>query len=261
MTTRLPISAFIIARDEESRIETAIRSVIDWVDEVIVVDSGSSDNTVDVAEKAGARVFYNEWNGYGLQKRYAEDQCRNTWLLNIDADEEVTAALRSEIAALFQPEPKADIYKVHIADVFPHERAAKPWAYGYWQFRLYDRAKGRFSESSVHDVVIPSAGARTVRLKGKMNHHSQPSISFFIRKIDRYSEMQVDNMLARNRRVSRIRLALEFPLAFLKSYIVRRGFMYGWWGVVNAHNFAIARFLRVAKFYQRQLIARSEDRR
>ena len=92
MTDRLPLSAFIISKNEADRISRPIKSVIDWVDEVIVVDSGSTDDTVAVAERLGARVVHHEWKGYGAQKRHGEDQCRNHWLLNLDADEEVTEA-------------------------------------------------------------------------------------------------------------------------------------------------------------------------
>jgi len=85
-----PISVYIVAKNEADRIGRAVRSVVQWVDEVIVVDSGSEDATVLVASEAGARVLYHAWPGYGPQKRFGEDQCRNEWLLNLDADEEVS---------------------------------------------------------------------------------------------------------------------------------------------------------------------------
>ncbi|AEV39834.1 Beta 1,4 glucosyltransferase (plasmid) [Pseudovibrio sp. FO-BEG1] len=258
MSTKLPISAFIISQNEEDRILKAINSLKSWVDEVIVVDSGSTDKTVEVAENAGAKVIYNKWNGYGEQKRFAEDQCQNTWLLNIDADEEITPALAIEIKNLFQPVPQHDIFKVHIVDVFPHEKTAKPWAYGYWQYRLYNREKGRFSTSSVHDTVRPNEGAVTSKLKGKVDHRSQRSIQFAVEKLNRYSDMQVRDMISRGRQVSKFRLLSEFPISFLKSYILRRGFLYGLWGVVDAHNYAYSRFIRLAKFYQYQLIEKAK---
>ncbi|WP_108819674.1 glycosyltransferase family 2 protein [Pseudovibrio sp. Alg231-02] len=258
MSNNLPISAFIISQDEEDRILMAINSVKTLVDEVIVVDSGSTDNTVALAEKAGAKVIYNKWDGYGKQKRFAEDQCRNTWLLNIDADEEITLKLADEITEIFTSTPRADIYKVHIVDVFPHEKTAKKWAYGYWQYRLYNKEKGRFSSSSVHDTVRPHAGAKIARLKGKVDHRSQRSIQFTVEKFNRYSDMQVQDMISRGRRISPLRLLTEFPLAFLKSYFIRRGVFYGLWGIVDAHNYAYSRFVRLAKYYQYQLIERAK---
>lgn len=253
MTQRLPVSAFIISLDEEDRILQAIESVIDWVDEVIVVDSGSTDNTVAIAEAAGARVIFNAWDGYGKQKRFAEDQCQNTWLLNVDADEAITPALAQEIQGLFSPVPEKDIYKVNILDVFPHEKTAKKWAYGYWQYRLYNKEKGRFSASPVHDTVRPDEGATTAKLKGTVDHRSKRSIQFTIEKFNRYSDMQVDDLIAHGRSLSRLRLLTEFPIAFFKSYFIRRSCLYGWWGLVIAHNYAYSRFVRVAKYYEETL--------
>jgi glycosyltransferase involved in cell wall biosynthesis len=99
---KLPISCFIIAKNEADRIARTIRSVRSWVDEVVVVDSESSDETVAVARQEGARVVTHPWLGFGGQKRFAEDQCRNDWLFNIDADEVVTGDLQIEIVKLFE---------------------------------------------------------------------------------------------------------------------------------------------------------------
>ena len=133
MTARLPLSVFIIARDEADRIAQTIRSVRDWVDEVIVVDSGSVDATVAVAEAEGARVVFNAWPGYGPQKRFGEDQCRNDWLFNLDADEVVTPGLADEIRALMGSggHLAADGWRVMIRDVYAHEDEPASWAYGY----------------------------------------------------------------------------------------------------------------------------------
>ncbi|MET0638726.1 MAG: glycosyltransferase, partial [Hyphomicrobium sp.] len=98
---KLPLSCFIIAKNEADRIAATINSVKSWVDEVVVVDSESSDTTVSVAEAEGSRVIVQPWLGFGGQKRFAEDQCRNPWVLNLDADEVVTPALKDEIIALF----------------------------------------------------------------------------------------------------------------------------------------------------------------
>src|SRR5436190_7234924 len=98
---KLPVSVFIIAKNEADRIARTIRSVISWADEVVVVDSESSDHTVQVALAEGCRVMTQPWLGFGGQKRFAEEQCRNDWLLNLDADEVVTAELEQEIIALF----------------------------------------------------------------------------------------------------------------------------------------------------------------
>lgn len=255
MTTfaKLPISAFIICKNEEDRIITAINSVQDWVDEVIVIDSGSTDQTVALAKETKASVFYNEWHGYGKQKRFAEEKCRNIWLLNIDADEEITPQLANEIQDIFSNGPKADIYKVDIVDIFPHEKITRKWAYGYKQYRLYNRNKGSFSESAVHDTVRPNKDAIISVLNNKINHRSHRNIQFSIEKMNKYSEMQVNDMIARNRKISKFRLLYDFPVSFFKVYFIRLYFLYGWWGLIIAHNYAYSRFIRIAKFYEKQI--------
>src|ERR1700761_4206838 len=136
----LPISVFIITKDEEDRVPRAIKSVQGWVDEIIVVDSGSADKTVDVAAKLGAKVLYNEWKGYGLQKVFSEGLCRNKWLLNIDADEEISPELRDQIAAEFQdgtPHYKAYSFIIKVVSMF----AQKPGMFAprHIQTRLYHK--------------------------------------------------------------------------------------------------------------------------
>ncbi|MXN66268.1 glycosyltransferase [Stappia sp. GBMRC 2046] len=255
MSDALPVSAFIIARDEADRIGRAIDSVIGLFDEVIVVDSGSSDGTPAVAEAHGARVIYNDWQGYGPQKRFAEDQCRNRWLFNLDADEAVTPVLAKEIHALFETGriADADCWQVSIDDVYAHETGPAPWAYGYIQIRLYDREKGRFSESPVHDTVRPVAGARLGRLRQVMEHRSLRSIGFQVDKMNRYSAMQVADLAERGRKLPRWRILTEFPISFLKAYFGRRYALYGWWGVIISMNYAYSRFLRVAKGYELEI--------
>ena len=98
---KLPLSVFMIAKNEEDRIGRAIKSVIDWVDEVIIVDSGSIDKTVKIAETLGAKTSHKDWQGFGRQKRYGESLCRNDWVLNMDADEVITPSLQTAIKTLF----------------------------------------------------------------------------------------------------------------------------------------------------------------
>lgn len=261
MTDRLPLSVFIIARNEADRIARPIESVIGWVDEVIVIDSGSTDDTIAVAEKLGARVVPNEWPGYGPQKRFGEDRCRNDWLLNLDADEEITPELAAEIQARFADGSHADAdgWRIMIRDMYAHEKAPAAWAYGYHQIRLYDRRKGRFSESIVHDTVRPREGTKIANLSGIMAHRSIRSLEFQVGKYNRYSDMQVEDMRAHGRKLPRSRLLTEFPVSFFKAYFVRKYRKYGWWGFILSMNYAHARFLRVAKAYEADLLDRTRS--
>jgi len=256
MTDRLPLSVFIISKDEADRIHKPIKSVIDWVDEVIVIDSGSTDDTVAVAENLGARVVQNEFPGYGPQKRFGEDQCRHDWLLNLDADEEVTPELASEIQAKFADGSHldADSWRIMIRDVYAHETAPAPWAYGYHQIRLYDRTKGRFSASTVHDTVRPEPGSRIDNLAGIMAHRSIRSLHFQVEKYNRYSAMQVEEMRSRGRKLPKTRRVTGFRVGFVRADFVRKYRKYGWWGVILSMNYAQARFRRVDKAYEAELL-------
>ena len=254
MPRPLPISCFIIAKNEADRIGHAIRSVRGLVEEVIVVvDAGSSDGTDEVASELGAVVIRNAWQGYGPQKRFAEDHCRNNWLLNLDADEAVTPELEAEIRQLFAAgEPPADGYEIAIVDLFPGEE--RPGRFAHWlaPVRLYRRDRGRYVDSPVHDRVAFAPGARIARLKGVMHHRSIRSLADQIAKLDRYSTMQAEDFIARGRRLPRVRIFVEFPLAFLKAWIVRRLILRGTYGFLVAMNYAVFRHMRVAKIYEKR---------
>lgn len=253
METSLPVSCFIIAKDEADRIGYAIRSVRDWVAEVVVVvDTASRDGTQEVARELGATVVENAWPGYGPQKRFAEDRCRSTWLLNLDADEAVTPELEAEIRALFAGgEPDADGYEIAIVDLFPGEERPGRFAHALAPVRLYRRDRGRYAESSVHDRVAFAPGARIARLKGVMLHRSIRSLGDQLAKLDRYTTMQAEDFVARGRRLNRVRVYTEFPMAFLKAWIGRRLVLRGTYGFLVAMNYAIFRHMRIAKIYEK----------
>lgn len=254
MQTPLPISCFIIAKNEADRIEHAIRSVKDWVAEVIVVvDSASVDGTEEVARRLGADVFKNAWKGYGPQKRFAEDRCRNNWLLNLDADESVTPQLKVEICQLFaKGEPEGDGYEIAIVELYPGEKQPARFAHRLTPVRLYRRDRGRYVDSPVHDRVAFAQNAHIARLNGVMYHRSIRSLADQIAKLDRYSTMQAEDFVARGRRLPLVRIYAEFPLAFLKALIIRRLALRGTYGFLVAMNYAMYRHMRVAKIYEKQ---------
>jgi glycosyltransferase involved in cell wall biosynthesis len=249
----LPLSVFIIAKNEADRIGDTIRAVRDLSDDLVVVDSGSTDGTQAVASALGARVVENPWPGYGPQKRFAEDRCRYAWLLNLDADEVVPPPLKAEIRALFaRGEPPCDAYKLAIAEIFPGEARPHPWAYTLWPVRLYRKNKGRYADSLVHDRVQLARGARVGRLKGVVHHFSVRSLGDQIDKLNKYSDQQADDLDLRGVSIPTWRVFVEFPAAFLKAYIGRRHFVRGVYGFLTATNYAVSRHLRIAKHYERR---------
>ncbi len=256
-----PLSIFIIAQDEGDRIARTIAAVRGLSDDIVLVDSGSRDDTRAIAEALGARVIVNPWPGYGEQKRFAEDLCRHPWLLNLDADEVVPPELATEIEALFAGgEPAADAYKLRIAEIFPGEGAPHRFAYALAPVRLYRRDKGRYSPSPVHDRVDLAPGARVARLQGTVHHYSVRSLGEQMSKLNSYSDAQADDLDQRGARLSVFRLAVEFPANFVKAYLGRRHALRGVYGFMTAMNYAFYRYLRVAKHWERRLQRRAARR-
>jgi glycosyltransferase involved in cell wall biosynthesis len=257
----LPLSVFIIAKNEADRIAETIRAVRGLTDDLVVVDSGSTDGTQAVAEGLGARVIFNAWPGYGPQKRFAEEQCRHNWLLNVDADEVVPPALAEEIKALFaRGEPERDAYKVRIAEIFPGEAAPHPLAYALVPVRLYRLDRGRYSPSLVHDRVELQPGATVGKLKGIIHHWSVRSLGDQLAKLNRYSDQQAVDLELRGVSIPTWRLFFELPANFLKAYFGRRHFVRGTYGFLTAMNYAISRHLRLAKHYERRRLEAARRR-
>jgi glycosyltransferase involved in cell wall biosynthesis len=252
----LPISVFIIAKNEADRIGETIRAVRDLTDDLILVDSGSTDGTQAIAEELGARVIFNAWPGYGPQKRFAEDQCRHSWLLNLDADEVVPAKLAAEIRALFaRSEPNCQAYRIGIAEIFPGEAAPHPLAYTLYPVRLYRKDWGRYSPSLVHDRVDLEPGARIGKLKGIVHHRSVRSLGDQLAKLNRYSDQQAVDLEIRGISIPTWRVYFELPAAFIKAYIGRRHALRGTYGFLTAMNYAISRHLRLAKHYEKKRLS------
>lgn len=253
----LPLSIFIIARNEADRLPRTLQAALALSDDIMVIDSGSTDDTVALAREMGATVIHNDWPGYGPQKRFAEEHCRHLWLLNLDADEWMSPELIEEIRALFAGSgPAADGYEIRIVEVFPGEDAPHPLAYALPPVRLYRKDRGRYSPSPVHDRVDLAPDATVGRLKGIVHHFSVRSIGDQIAKLNAYADQQVADLAARGKSIPAWRLFVEFPAAFIKAYVFRRHFVRGFYGFITAMNFAFFRWLRVAKDYERRSLER-----
>jgi glycosyltransferase involved in cell wall biosynthesis len=247
---KLPISVFIITKNEADRVAATIKSVRSWVDEVIVVDSGSDDGTIEVAKAAGAdKVMFNEWHGYGQQKIFCETQCQNDWLLNLDADEEISPALRDEIMTQFadvMPEAN-NAFKLRCVNMFAHQAKPSRFAFVNDPIRLYNKNSAGFRDALVHDAVVPQAGVEVHKFKGAVFHRSFRSMEHMVRKLNDYSTMQAAELFARGKNFSVARGVIEPHLMFWKFYILRRHFVYGFFGLTASRNYAHYRFLRLAK--------------
>lgn len=243
-----PVSVYIITKNEEPRVARAIRSAVDWADEVIVVDSGSTDNTVPLAESLGARVLHRDWTGYGPQKRFAEEQCRNRWVLNIDADEEVTPELASEIQqAVNTAREQQAAFQIRVTDLLPAESKPRWHAYSYDILRLYHRDFGRMSDHRYQDRVEIQSGV-TSRLRGRILHTSFISWQATLEKINFYSsQVARERVHKKQSSLVPLRLWTEFPLTFLKVWVGRRYILRGTAGLAMSITVAYLNLMRLLK--------------
>ncbi len=249
---KLPISVFIITKDEEDRIGKAIKSVINFVDEVLIIDSGSTDKTVQIAKELGANVVFNNWQGYGPQKIFGENRCKNDWILNIDADERVSQELINEINDIFTNEiPNKYIgYKIKILNQFFNEDKPKKLAYYYNQLRLYNRNFAGFKNSTIHDSVKlkdKEDSSKINNLSGIISHQSFRSYAHWIEKIDSYSNMQAAEAFTKGKNISILKILITPLLSFIKGYFIRRYFIYGFNGIIYSYIFAFGRTLKMIK--------------
>ena len=247
MNEKLPISCFIIAQNEADRIDKTIHSVKDLVDEIIVIDSGSTDGTQKIAEEMGCKVFHNNWNGFGPQKRFGEDCSKNKWLLNLDADEYLSQEISDEIRNLFKDNPKDRFYSMKVVPIYPNWEKPRLFSAHHLCVRLYNIDYGRFSDSKVHDSVEIN-NQEVIALKNPVFHKSVRSFRHLIIKEDSYIKMQASTLKKTNKLILFFRLLIEFPLAFIKYYFIRRHFTGFITGLFTALILAYFRWKRIILF-------------
>lgn len=240
-----PLSVTIITLNEAANIDACLDSV-SWADEVLVVDSGSTDDTVARAIARGARVVSHEWPGYAAQKNWAAGEAASDWILSLDADERVTPALAAEIRRVLEA-PSAAGYRV----------PRLTWHLGRWirttdwypdyQLRLYDRRRGRWKARRVHESVEVD-GPMSV-LTSDLQHFAYRDISHHHATMDRYTTLAAEEMFEAGRAVGLFGLVLYPVAAFLRNYVLRRGCLDGTVGLVISAMNAYYVFLKLAKLH------------
>jgi glycosyltransferase involved in cell wall biosynthesis len=257
----VPVSCYIRTLNEERKIGAVLAAARELVDEIVVVDSGSTDATVAIAEAAGARVIHQPWLGNGRQKRFAEDQCRNDYLLDLDADEVLSPALREEIRALFSAgPPPLPIYLLELVMVPP---TGKPW-HGFWlahRAKLYDRRVVRAPDHKAWDQFEIPAGVQVGHLAAPIFHHSYRDVAHLVAKLNRGSSVRAAESRQRGRLAVAARLLFAFPVYFTKHYLQRGLFRAGIYGFALAGILAYGRWLRDAKMYEAMLLRRLQPAR
>jgi len=240
------LTVTVITRDEAANILAALDSVT-WADELIVVDSGSTDDTVALARQRTDRVFVREWPGYSAQKNFAAEQASHDWILSLDADERVTPALADEIRALLGSEPGARGYDMPRVSFYLGKWIRTTDWYPDHQLRLYDRREGTWA-GEVHEGVHVSGAMG--RLRADLQHFPYRDISHHLETIDRYTTLAARQLQANGRTVGMAGLAARPIGAFLRNYLARGGWRDGSVGLVVSILNSYYVFLKFAKLWE-----------
>ncbi|WDI32603.1 glycosyltransferase family 2 protein [Hyphococcus flavus] len=246
-----PISAYIRTLNEERMIGEVVRAALQVVQEVIVIDSGSTDRTIEIAEDAGARVIHHEWLGNGHQKRLAEDACANDWLLDLDADELISSALAAEIAAKFRNgEPEQKIYMTPLALAPP---VGRPWRdFGLQKrHKLYDRRVVRAPSHKAWDQFDIPSGVNLGRLNEPILHHAFTGAEQFIAKVNRNSSVRAQALPLKSKPYLALRILFGLPVYFSKKYFLQQYFRGGVYGFALAMVSGYGRWMRDVKMWER----------
>lgn len=240
----MKISATIITCNEERNLPRAIES-LRCCDEILIVDSGSTDRTVEIAQKFGARVLEANWRGYAGQKNYASDQASHDWILSIDADEALSEDLEAEIWQLKKNGADCDAFTVpRLAQYLGRWILYSGW-YPDRKIRLFNRTRARWVGDYVHESVV--SHGRVGQLHGNLLHYTCGSLSEHLKTMDRYTTLAAEELAARKKPVRFSRLLFDPPWTFFKTYVLQRGFLDGLEGLAIAYMAALYTFLKYAK--------------
>lgn len=239
----LPLSAVVIARDAAAQVEACLES-IGFAGEIVLVDSGSTDATVEIALKHGARVIRQEWLGFGPQKQFAVARANHDWVLCLDADERVSPELRAGIEQALA-EPRFRAYRMARRNRFMGHYLRHGEGYPDWSLRLFDRRAARWSDDLVHEKVL--TGVEVGTLAGDLLHESAEDLAAYLDKQNRYTTLQAQTLFAHGRRAHAGHLLLSPMLRFVRFYFLRRGFLDGVPGLVHILIGCFNGFIKYAK--------------
>ncbi|MDX6713427.1 MAG: hypothetical protein QOH96_4443 [Blastocatellia bacterium] len=257
----MKISATIITLNEEENILAACQSV-SWADEIVVVDSGSTDATCEIALNAGARVLSRAWSGFADQKQFAVDQARNDWIFSLDADERVSTNLVDSIHEITSKDSAhvADGYKIPRRSFYMGRWIEAGGWYPDYQLRFFNKTRGSWKGAYVHESFAMSPGSKVKTLSGDILHYSVRSASHHHQMIgERYAPLAARKMFEAGKRTSFARLAMAGPTTFFRNFILKAGFRDGLPGFAIAAFAAHHAFLKHLLLYELQKRSESSD--
>lgn len=251
-----PISVFIITLNEAEHLAEVLTAASQF-DEVIVVDSGSTDGTVDIAKENGACVYHQQWLGFAGQKSHAMSLCKNQWVFNLDGDEVLPKQVADSIQT-WVDEDKADALRLYFEDIF-WARKMSPASAKRSIIRVYKKDKIHFPlDRLVHENVIVANDAREKSVKGLLTHYGYDTTAILMDKQNTYSSLKAKEKFLANKHPSLLKLVTIFPIIFIKSYFLRKMFLSGKRGFVHAMIESMYAFLKEAKLFEHYSLAKTK---
>ena len=239
------ISACIISLNEEKKIEDCLKSLQGIADEIVVIDSNSSDNTVTIAEKYADKVILQDFLGYIEQKNFALEQASHDWVLSLDCDERLSPELQKSILAIKDNIDQADAYKMPRKTFYVYRWLNHCW-YPDIKTRLFNKKSAHWGGTNPHDHIITDSN-NIKQLEGDMYHFSFDSISDHLKTIDKFTEIGAEELIRKNRSVTIISPLTHSSWLFIKIYILKRGFLDGFAGLVVATLSFMHVFIKYSK--------------
>lgn len=247
----MPISAVIICKNEEANIERCLKSLA-WADEVIVYDSGSTDNTISIAQKMGAKVHQGAWLGFGSTKHEATNRAAHDWILSVDADEEVPEKLQQEILSKLSTLDINFVYKIPRLSFYLQRWIKHGGWYPDFQIRLFNRKTHQWNKAAIHEMVQPIQGEleHVAQLDNHLHHYVFKNIEDQVQTNNRYSTLQAQMMFENGKAFNYFHLLTKPYVKFFECYFLKLGLLDGWAGYVIARNAAYSALLKWLKLQE-----------
>lgn len=247
----MKLSAAIMTFNEERNLERTLKALADICDEIVIVDSGSTDGTKVVAEKYGAKFIYQPWLGYGKQRNAAIESCNGKWILAVDADEELSPELKQKIIEIINGTEDKKVYEINRLSVcFGKQIKHGGWGTSY-AVRLFLKTAGRFNDNTVHESFVTQE--EVYKIKEDIYHHSYLTLEDYFSKFNRYTTEGALEYYKKGKKASIGQMIFNPIYKFIRMYIIRLGFLDGVEGFLLASTssmYSMVKYFKLREIYK-----------